>query len=295
MIFGNSLKYFKQLKYTHLFTATKLIRYNATNERNQLPAEDRLSEEITINQELSRNVGLNRFMQKVYLTTGVSLLAALATPYALLALPISSPTIYTLVKVGLVSSLIGFIGTGLTNPSYQTRIETVSQNQNIKLLVAKNSFMRHVLYGMGIFGLGLSVIPVIGMANMMNPAILPTALGLTAAIFGGASVAGYNMPKNALISYGRVLLGSLVGVIGLQLVGMGSLYFMGPTPFANTLMSTSTYFSAALFTVLVAYDTHMAVRMYENGRPDNLGLAANFVLDFWNIFVSILKILTRQR
>jgi len=155
--------------------------------------------------------------------------------------------------------------------------------------------MRQVLYGMGILGLGLSVTPLIGMVHAMNPAILPTALGLTTAIFGGASFAAYNMPKGSLLSYGRVLGGSLIGLIGLQLVGLGSLYFVGPNPFAHMLLNGSTYISAALFTAFVAYDTHLAIRMYEQKMPDNLGLAANFVLDFWNIFVSLLHIFGNQQ
>ena len=122
--------------------------------------------------------------------------------------------------------------------------------------------MRKALYGMGIIGLGLSA-PLIGFANMMNPTILPTALGLTAALFGGASMAAYRMPKDSLLSYGRILGGSLLGLIGLQLVGLGSLYFVGMNPFATMLLNTSTYVSVGLFTAFIAYDTHVAVRMYE--------------------------------
>jgi Bax inhibitor 1 len=123
--------------------------------------------------------------------------------------------------------------------------------------------MRKALYGMGIIGLGLSAAPLIGFANMMNPTILPTALGLTAALFGGASMAAYRMPKDSLLSYGRILGGSLLGLIGLQLVGLGSLYFVGMNPFATMLLNTSTYVSVGLFTAFIAYDTHVAVRMYE--------------------------------
>jgi len=123
--------------------------------------------------------------------------------------------------------------------------------------------MRKALYGMGIIGLGLSAAPLIGYANMINPSILPTALGLTAALFGGASMAAYHMPKDSLLSYGRILGGSLLGLIGLQLVGLGSLYFVGMNPFATMLLNTSTYISVGLFTAFIAYDTHVAVRMYE--------------------------------
>ena len=154
--------------------------------------------------------------------------------------------------------------------------------------------MRQLLFGTGILGLGLSITPMIGMINVMDPTILPTALGITLAIFGGASLVAFNMRKGSLLSYGKVLGGSLFGLICLQLVGIGSLFFTGPNPFAYMLLNASTYISAGLFTAFVAYDTHLAVKMYEQNMPDSLGLAANFVLDFWNIFVSILRMLSNQ-
>ena len=160
--------------------------------------------------------------------------------------------------------------------------------------MAKNSIMRQLLFGTGILGLGLSITPMIGMINVMDPTILPTALGITLAIFGGASLVAFNMRKGSLLSYGKVLGGSLFGLICLQLVGIGSLFFTGPNPFAYMLLNASTYISAGLFTAFVAYDTHLAVKMYEQNMPDSLGLAANFVLDFWNIFVSILRMLSNQ-
>ena len=143
-------------------------------------------------------------------------------------------------------------------------------------------------------GLGLSTAPLIGIANAISPAILPTTLGITAALFGGASLGALRMKNGAMLSYGSILGGSLLGLIGLQLVGLGSLYFVGMNPFATMLLNTSTYFSIGLFTAFIAYDTHLAVRMYEEKLPDHLGMAANFLLDFWNILVSLIKIFARE-
>ena len=60
-------------------------------------------------------------MHKVYRTTGLSILAALATPYALLSMPISSAGIYFLAKAGIVGTLVGFFGPALTSPQYETK------------------------------------------------------------------------------------------------------------------------------------------------------------------------------
>lgn len=143
---------------------------------------------------------------------------------------------------------------------------------------------------MGIFGIGLGTAPLIGVVNAINPAILPTCWGLTIALFGGASLAAYRVKKDSLLSYGNVLMGSLCGLVGLQLVGLASLFVVGMNPFATMLMNASTYVSVGMFTAFIAYDTHAAVRMYEEGNPDHLAAATSFFLDFWNILTNLLRI-----
>ena len=160
----------------------------------------------------------------------------------------------------------------------------------VSRLTSKNSLLRKLLYGMGIFGMGLATAPLIGIVNALNPAILPTCFGLTIALFGGASLAAYRIKKDSLLSYGSVLLGSLGGLVGLQLVGLASLFIAGTNPFATMLLNVSTYVSVGVFTALIAYDTHAAVRMYEEGNPDHLAAAMSFFLDIWNIMTSLLRI-----
>lgn len=65
-------------------------------------------------------------------------------------------------------------------------------------------------------------------------------------------------------------------------------------PFAAMLLDSSTYISVALFTAFIAYDTHLAVRMYEEGNPDHLAVSTTFLLDLWNILLSLLEILNKK-
>jgi FtsH-binding integral membrane protein len=134
--------------------------------------------------------------------------------------------------------------------------------QKVEILVSRNSLLRNLLYGAGVIGLGLSATPLIGMAAAMSPTILPTTLGITAALFGGASLTAYRMKNGSMLSYGKILGGSLLGLVGLQLVGLASLFLVGMNPFAVMMLNTSTYLSVGLFTMFIAYDTHVAVRMY---------------------------------
>ena len=143
---------------------------------------------------------------------------------------------------------------------------------------------------MGVMGLGMSSAPLLAMAGMISPSIVPTCLGLTTAIFGGASLAAYTMPKDKMLGYGRVLMGSLLGLIGLQLAGLGAAFFMGPNMFSLMAFKSSNYIAVGLFSIFIAYDTHFAIKMYEMKQPDHLGIAVQFLLDFWNIFTSLVRI-----
>lgn len=206
---------------------------------------------------------MQRFLQKVYKTTGLTILGALGTSYGVLSLPISAAGVAMLAKCGIGAGLVGVIGSSLMKPEIMTVSEQLNSKEKVELLVSRNSMLRKVLYGAGVIGIGLSTAPMIGIVNAINPTILPLALGLTAALFGGASLAAYRMPKDSMLSYGRILGGSLLGLVGLQLIGLGSLFFFGMNPFATMLLNTSTYISLGLFTAFIAYDTHVAIRMYE--------------------------------
>jgi FtsH-binding integral membrane protein len=146
------------------------------------------------------------------------------------------------------------------------------------------------MFGLGVMGLGLGGAPLIAIASAVSPTIVPTCLGLTAAIFGGASLMAYNMKKDSMLKYGGVLLGGLLGLIGLQLGGLAAAFFMGPNMFSLMMLKSSSYISVALFSAFILYDTHVAIKMYEMGQPDHLAMATQFLLDIWNIFTSLLRI-----
>lgn len=229
-------------------------------------------------------------MQRVYNTTGLSILGALGTSYVALSLPLTAGAFSTLSVVGLITSFVGLIGSSYMKPEYHLISEKLNSKEKIETLVARSSILRSALYGLGVMGLGLGAAPLFAIASAVSPSILPTALGLTAALFGGASLMAYKMPKDSMLGYGRVLTGSLFGLIGLQLVGLGSAFFMGPNPFSMMLLNSSSYIAVGLFTAMIAYDTHFSIKMYELGQPDHLGASVQFLLDFWNIFISLVRI-----
>lgn len=108
--------------------------------------------------------------------------------------------------------------------------------------------------------MGASASPFFLQMYALNPSIIPTALGITLGIFGGASAMAYTMPKDKMLGYGRVMVGSLVGLIAMQLVGIGSAYFMGPNALSSLLFTLDNYLGILLFTGFIAYDTHVAIK-----------------------------------
>lgn len=75
-------------------------------------------EQLTTNHYISKNVGLNRFMQKVYNTTGLALLGALGTSYVTLSMGLSAVALTKLSFVGLAAGLVGIIGSSFMKPEY---------------------------------------------------------------------------------------------------------------------------------------------------------------------------------
>lgn len=249
-------------------------------------------ETMTTNHFISQNVGVNRFLQKTYGMTGLSILGALSSSY--IALSLFPYAMAPMAMGGFLASLVGLIGSSYMKPTYISITEQISNKEKIETIIARNSPMRTALYCMGVMGLGFGAAPLLAFASAVNPSIIPTCLGLTAAIFGGASLMAYKMPKDKMLGYGGALTGSLIGLIGLQLVGIGSAFFFGPNPFAMMLLNSSSYLAVGLFSIFVAYDTHFAIKMYEMREPDHLGMSVQFLLDFWNIFTSLVSIFSRD-
>jgi FtsH-binding integral membrane protein len=221
------------------------------------------------------------------MTAGLGFTGALATSYLAVAAGIS-PMICTF--GGLIAMLGGFLGAGRMTP-YPAN-ETYN---GIPILKTANTPARLALFGLGLAGLGLSAAPIFAHAMYTAPHILPSAIGISAAIFGGASLVAYSMPKDRMLSAGRILGGSLLGLIGLQLVGLLSFLITGPNAFSSLLFRADNYLGILLFSGFVAYDTHVAIKSYEMGYADHLGISIQFIMNIWNILMRVISIMTDNR
>ena len=83
--------------------------------------------------------------------------------------------------------------------------------------------------------MGLSSSPLFLSLHETSQIILPMTMGVTAAIFGGASLVGLMLPRSTMLGYGSVLGGGLFGLVGLNIAGILAAKHLGFTLFATTL------------------------------------------------------------
>lgn len=231
------------------------------------------------------NIGLNKFLNRTYITAGLGFLGALATAYATMG----ASFIYTNPGMTMLGGLVMTLG-GLLGSSYMPPKHVVEQVNGNPILKTENSFARLALYGIGVAGLGLSAAPMLAAASMLSPSIIPNCMALTAGIFGGASLIAYNTPSTKMLSLGRTLMGGLIGLLAIQLVGILSFWIVGPNPLSLLLFRADTYLGILLFTGFIAYDTHVAIQSYKSGNADHLSMSIQLLLDIWNIFIRLIEI-----
>ena len=159
----------------------------------------------------------------------------------------------------------------------------------------ENPISRILLYSLGVLSLGISASPIFSLMPEIDPSIIPSSIGITMGIFGGASLMAYNMPKDKMLGYGRIYMGSLLGLIGMQLIGLGSAIFLGPNPLSTLLFQIDNYVGIVLFAGLIGYDTHLAIKQYETGNADHLGMSIQMLLDFWNLLIRIMEIMAKSK
>ena len=105
----------------------------------------------------------------------------------------------------------------------------------------------------------------------------------------------YSRPTDSLLILKAPLCGALTGLVGMQLVNLGSSYFFGYNGFNQVLHTLDIYGGLVLFSALTAYDTHVAINSYKNQDSDHLGIAVNFYLDFINILIRMLEVVSKLK
>ena len=141
----------------------------------------------------------------------------------------------------------------------------------------------------GLFGftglLGWLFTPIIAGYELSQPGILSQAASLTAITFGALTAYAFVSKKDFSFLSGILF----VGVVGLVLGYFANLFFFH-SPFMAYIMA---WFVLLIFSGYVLYDTSNIMRRYDTGAYCSAALS--LFLDFFNMFLAILRILSGSR
>ena len=232
--------------------------------------------------EVAKEKGLQDYLHKIYGTTALSVAAALGVSKLSIASGFALTNPMGAVFGGLILSIGGIVGFSFSKTNIYYNKEGLPQVENTPL--------RKLLYGSAITGSGLSISPFIFQMSVVNPLIIPGAVLLTSGVCAGASLFALMKPKGSLLRLGGPLLGGCISLIGISIAAP----LIGNPAFMSFAHSLNLWGGTALFTAFMAYDTHVAIQMYEDGNPDYLGCSLNMFINFMALLRRMAEIIYRM-
>merc|ERR1719208_248266 len=133
-------------------------------------------------------------------------------------------------------------------------------------------------------GLGLG--PLLQMAIMMNPSIVPTALMITSAVFACFSGAALVAPDGKYLYLGGTLMS---GLSTLMWLGFANIFFR-----SQLLFQAHIWIGLAVFCGFIMFDTQLIIRKAKNGDKDFIAHSLDLFIDFVQVFRKVLILLMQK-
>jgi len=134
---------------------------------------------------------------------------------------------------------------------------------------------------------GLSIGPLLQSVLDIDPAIVTTAFLATVCVFGCFSASAYFAERRSYL-----YLGGLLGTSLSSLVVLGLMNMFIRSPF---MFNIGLYFGLLVFCGFVVFDTQLIIEKAAVGEKDYIWDALELFLDFVNIFVRLLVILSKDK
>lgn len=134
---------------------------------------------------------------------------------------------------------------------------------------------------------GMSVGPMIAVATAINPMLVPTALGATGLVFGGATMAALFTKSGSFLRFGAPLMGCTLAMFA---CGIGMIFVPATSALAPVLHNVYLYGGLMLGTAFVSYDTQRMIEDYKEGNEDVPMAVANMFINLKMIFTRLLFI-----
>merc|ERR1711970_927600 len=127
---------------------------------------------------------------------------------------------------------------------------------------------------MGLLGFafltGLGLGPLLSMAIMVNPSLVPSAFMLTSAIFACFTGAALFAPDGKYLYLG----GTLLSGLSLLLFGFLNIFFR-----SQLLFQARLYIGLAIFCGFIMFDTQVIIRKARNGDKDSIAHSLDLFID----------------
>merc|ERR1712215_646765 len=133
-------------------------------------------------------------------------------------------------------------------------------------------------------GLGLG--PLLQLAIMMNPSIVPSALMITSGIFACFTGAALFAPDGKYLYLGGTLLS---GLSSLLVLGLLNIFFR-----SQLLFQVHLYIGLLVFCGFIVFDTQVIIRKAKNGDRDFIAHSLDLFIDFVQIFRKVLILLMQK-
>ncbi|KAK7502506.1 hypothetical protein BaRGS_00006459 [Batillaria attramentaria] len=202
-------------------------------------------------------------LKNVYSTLGVGMLAAAAGGYVHLFTNIMQAGFLTTIAA---LGLLIWLGT------------TRHSKENLSTRVA--------IFTGFTFCSGVSLGPLLDLAIMIEPSIIPTALLGTAVIFICFSLAALLNNQRSFLYMGGFLMSALSWLL---ILSLGNIFFG-----SRLLFDINLYVGLFIFCAFVLYDTQLIVEKRRQGDDDYIWHSVDLFLDFINIFRRLLIILSKK-
>merc|ERR1711874_598751 len=142
-----------------------------------------------------------------------------------------------------------------------------------------------MLLGFG-FLTGLGLGPLLQLAIMMNPSIVPTALLVTSTVFACFTGASLMAPDGKYLYLGGTLMS---GLSTLMWLGLLNIFFR-----SQLLFQAHIWIGLAVFCGFIMFDTQMIIRKARLGDKDFIAHSLDLFIDFVQVFRKVLILLMQK-
>jgi FtsH-binding integral membrane protein len=263
-----------------VYIRTGIKRYIGLRSISKISSYRSYNDSIDDNKN-KREHELSKFISKVYMYSGTGVLATAGL--STIISPITSQSF----SIAIGSMIIGTIG--MLKSSYViSKAANITENNEVD--EGRKLRVKYAFYSL-IASTSLTMSPVMMLTMTINPTIIPISMGITGFITI-AALSYAKRKKDSLLVYESAIFSALSGFVGMGILSLGSLLMVGPNILTNMWITVDPYIGIGLFSGLIAYDTQVAVRAFNNKELDEIGCATSIYLNIINILIRVMSIMT---